>query len=105
MQGVAVGPGYPNSVLFLCHQPYLTCGFYISSRNGISDHYRKTDSILVAPKLRYGGAEHRLIYGKVAASFANVFHVQGNCQTPITDKDDPDNSGTTCISIEHAGQA
>ena len=60
---------------------------------------------LVAPKLKFGGLENRLIYGQVAASFANSPYIVGNCKTPISTNVDPDYAGSTCIEIEHAGQA
>lgn len=64
-----------------------------------------TDSVLVTPKLRHGKEQYRTLYGSVASQFANFRHVQENCQTPIAVTDDPEFSGQTCISLEHAGQA
>lgn len=40
----------------------------------------------------------------VQTSYANPDFIAEKCQTPITNREDPD-SGTTCLSIEHAGQA
>ena len=67
--------------------------------------YTTASDALVAPKLRYSTAEPRTLYGKVATQFANNAYIQGNCHTPISTRDDPDFAGSTCISIEHAGQA
>ncbi|SLM38744.1 hypothetical protein LPUS_09061 [Lasallia pustulata] len=67
--------------------------------------YTTASDALVAPKLKFGGLENRLIYGQVGASFANSPYIVGNCKTPISTNVDPDNAGSTCIEIEHAGQA
>ena len=52
-----------------------------------------------------GPIRDRVIYGKVAASWANPFYVQDQCQSPITQEEDPTYGQSTCIGIEHAGQA
>lgn len=67
--------------------------------------YTTASDALVAPKLKMGNLEHRVLYGKVATSFANEPYIQKNCQTPISDTTDPDYSGSTCIALEHSGQA
>ena len=67
--------------------------------------YTTASEALVAPKLKLGHPEHRMLYGKVATSFANEQYIQKHCQTPISDLVDPDYSGSTCIAIEHSGQA
>jgi hypothetical protein len=41
--------------------------------------------------------------GRVKTDFANVTYVKGLCQSPI--RNDVNNSGSTCLQIEHAGQA
>ncbi|KAI4128463.1 MAG: hypothetical protein LQ347_004173 [Umbilicaria vellea] len=66
--------------------------------------YTTASDALVAPKLKFGGLEHRLIYGQVAASFANSPYIVGNCKTPISTNVDSD-AGIACIQIEHSGQA
>lgn len=67
--------------------------------------YTTASESLVAPKLKMGALEHRMLYGKVATIFANEKYIQQNCQTPISDLTDPDYAGSTCIAIEHSGQA
>jgi len=67
--------------------------------------YTTASDALVAPKLKFGKPDSRLIYGKVSTSFANTYSVTGRCTTPISTKVDPDNYGTTCIAIEHSGEA
>ena len=67
--------------------------------------YTTASDALVAPKLRYSRAEPRTLYGKVATQFANNAYIQGKCHTPILTRDDPEYAGSTCISIEHSGQA
>lgn len=67
--------------------------------------YTTASSALVTPVLQFGKHHHRLIYGKVSTSFANSGYIMDQCKTPISPSIDPDNSGQTCISIEHPGQA
>lgn len=67
--------------------------------------YTTASDALVAPKLKTGNSEHRHLYGHVGASFANEVYIQNNCQTPISQQIDPEFSGSTCIAIEHSGQA
>ncbi|KAL8687386.1 MAG: hypothetical protein Q9218_006424 [Villophora microphyllina] len=67
--------------------------------------YTTASDALVAPKLKTGHWEHRQLYGRVATNFANVQYIQKNCQTPISEQIDPLYSGSTCIAIEHSGQA
>lgn len=67
--------------------------------------YTTASESLVAPKLKMGPLEHRVLYGKVATIFANEQHIQQNCQTPISERIDPEFSGSTCIAIEHSGEA
>ena len=67
--------------------------------------YTTASDALVAPVLKMGQQEHRMLYGKVAASYANEPQIQQNCQTPISDKIDPEYAGSTCIAVEHSGQA
>lgn len=66
--------------------------------------YGTAAEALVSPKLRFGPMEHRVLIGKVSASFANSPYLQQNCETPIpTTIDDPKDRGDTCFQIEHAG--
>ena len=44
------------------------------------------------------------MYGRVATQFANPYYIEDSCTTPIPLAVDSD-AGTTCIQIEHAGQA
>ncbi|ERF74565.1 hypothetical protein EPUS_00695 [Endocarpon pusillum Z07020] len=66
--------------------------------------YTTAAEALVAPKLRLGPFENKVLYGKVSASFANSTYLAGKCPTPIDVNVDKD-KGTTCLQIEHAGQA
>lgn len=66
--------------------------------------YTTASDALVSPHLKYGTWENKKMYGLVQASYANPVFVEENCQTPITETEDPDNAGLTCLSIEHAGQ-
>ena len=67
--------------------------------------YTTASDALVAPVLKFGPTESRIMYGKVSTSFANTEYIENHCNTPITGAMDPVNNGTTCIQIEHSGQA
>ncbi|KAL8648514.1 MAG: hypothetical protein Q9226_005957 [Calogaya cf. arnoldii] len=67
--------------------------------------YTTASDALVAPKLRMGRWEQRDLYGKVASDFASNPYIQTQCKTPISVQIDPTSSGSTCIAIQHNGQA
>lgn len=67
--------------------------------------YTTASDALVAPVLKFGKTESRVMYGKVSVSFANTDYIMDHCNTPIQQATDPVNYGRTCIQIEHAGQA
>ncbi|KAL8982561.1 MAG: hypothetical protein Q9177_005234 [Variospora cf. flavescens] len=67
--------------------------------------YTTASESLVVPKLKMGTLDRRLLYGRVATSFANEPYIGQNCQTPISVSVDPEYSGSTCTAIEHSGQA
>ena len=66
--------------------------------------YTTAAEALVAPKLRLGPLENKVLYGKVSAAFANSIYLANTCPTPI-DANVDEIKGTTCLQIEHAGQA
>jgi hypothetical protein len=57
----------------------------------------------VQPMLKDGRWDSRSIAGLVKADFANIFHISALCDTPITT--DEAAGATTCLQIEHAGNA
>ena len=67
--------------------------------------YTTASDALVAPKLKFGKTEHKVMYGQVASSFANKFYIEAHCTTPIQEKIDPLHYQETCIQIQHAGEA
>lgn len=67
--------------------------------------YTTASDALVAPKLKFGKTEELVMYGKVATSFANNYYVEAHCNTPIQSETDKIDYQTTCISIQHAGEA
>ena len=67
--------------------------------------YTTAADTLVAPKLKYGKAEHRVLIGRVINSYANNFALMDRCTTPISKKDDPEYGGSTCAAIEDSGEA
>ncbi|KAI4237703.1 MAG: hypothetical protein LQ349_001645 [Xanthoria aureola] len=67
--------------------------------------YTTASDALVSPQLTMGPLKQRMLYGKVASSFANNAYIKTQCNTPISTDTDPDSSGSTCVAIEHNGQA
>ena len=51
--------------------------------------YTTASESLVAPKLKMGSEDRRVLYGKVATSFANVKYIEQNCKTPVPTLTDP----------------
>lgn len=70
----------------------------------VSMFYTTASDAIVSPQLRFGHTQNLLMYGVVNTSYANPEYISQNCLTPITTLVDPDNSGATCLSYEHAGQ-
>ncbi|KAF1989030.1 hypothetical protein K402DRAFT_350647 [Aulographum hederae CBS 113979] len=69
--------------------------------------YTTAADALVQPQLKFGPWETRFMQGNVRSSFANANFVAQECSTPIR-RDmmgEVDVGGTTCLQIEHAGQA
>ncbi|KAL5119029.1 hypothetical protein ACEQ8H_003158 [Pleosporales sp. CAS-2024a] len=65
--------------------------------------YSSASTALVQPTLRQGSWKDTAMSGRVETDFANITYVKGMCQTPI--RNDKVNQGSTCLQIEHAGQA
>lgn len=66
--------------------------------------YTTASDSIVAPHLKYGKTQEMILKGLVKTSYANPEYIADSCQTPVTDEIDPDYAGSTCLSIEHAGQ-
>jgi hypothetical protein len=67
--------------------------------------YTTAAEALVAPKLRFGPLDDRILSGTVKTAFANTKYLSDTCRTPITTSVDPENSGLTCLQIVYAGQS
>ncbi|KAI9730134.1 MAG: hypothetical protein M1834_006127 [Cirrosporium novae-zelandiae] len=67
--------------------------------------YTTAAETLVSPSLRFGNLKSRVMHGLVMTSFANPQYLSDTCPTPIQKSADPLYGGTTCLQIEHAGQA
>ncbi|KAF2222448.1 hypothetical protein BDZ85DRAFT_200185 [Elsinoe ampelina] len=67
--------------------------------------YTTAAQALVQPQLRYSKWEHRIMGGLVQSSFANVRHVHGSCETPITSSMDPEYAESTCFQIQNSAQS
>ncbi|KAJ5637588.1 hypothetical protein N7490_007467 [Penicillium lividum] len=66
--------------------------------------YTTAAEALVSPKLTLGPLQNTILWGKVAAAFGNNVYLGENCQTPIPVAMDWARN-TTCLQIEHVGQA
>ncbi|TVY16689.1 hypothetical protein LARI1_G008030 [Lachnellula arida] len=71
----------------------------------IAMFYTTASDALVSPHLKFGGWEHKTMYGSVQASYANPDFIKANCQTPITAVMDPVEGGNECMALDYAGQA
>ncbi|OTB01421.1 hypothetical protein M426DRAFT_25589 [Hypoxylon sp. CI-4A] len=67
--------------------------------------YTTASDAMVSPKLKYGGWESRSLDGLVKASYANPFHVQKACLTPIDANLDDDSAAESCLDIQYSGQS
>ncbi|PVI07262.1 hypothetical protein DM02DRAFT_513286 [Periconia macrospinosa] len=66
--------------------------------------YTAAATALVQPMLKQGRWDNTVLAGRVKTEFANVNYLKKNCQTPVTVGMDKNESGNTCLQIEHAGQ-
>ncbi|KAL8840047.1 MAG: hypothetical protein Q9176_004069 [Flavoplaca citrina] len=67
--------------------------------------YTTASDALVAPKLKMGALEQKMLYGIVASDFASNPYIKSKCKTPISEDVDREFSGSTCLALEHNGQA
>lgn len=67
--------------------------------------YTTAAEALVAPKLRMGPLEPRVLVGNVSTEFANPAYLITHCSTPVTLAMDPEAAGSTCLDLELVGQA
>ncbi|KAJ5086474.1 hypothetical protein NUU61_007781 [Penicillium alfredii] len=67
--------------------------------------YTTAAQALVSPKLSLGPVEPTTLWGKVSASWGNSEFLGLHCRTPISMSTDPEYRNTTCLQMEHVGQA
>ncbi|KAE8349879.1 hypothetical protein BDV28DRAFT_52387 [Aspergillus coremiiformis] len=67
--------------------------------------YTTAAEALVSPKLIYGPYESRELQGNVFTDFFNPVYLGYNCPTPILNQSDPQHRNTTCLQMQHVGQA
>ncbi|KAF7158923.1 hypothetical protein CNMCM5623_004102 [Aspergillus felis] len=67
--------------------------------------YTTAAEALVAPKLRMGPVEPRVLVGNVSTEFANPYYLETHCSTPVPQAMDPEAAGSTCLDLELVGQA
>ncbi|GKT50920.1 uncharacterized protein ColSpa_11101 [Colletotrichum spaethianum] len=72
-----------------------------------STFYTTASDAMVAPKLKYGGWESRMLSGYILASYANPPFARESCQTPLRDNDPAgvDTAGRACLEVQYAGQS
>jgi hypothetical protein len=87
----------------LQHAGLTLLGVITLTAAAVATFYTTASDALVSPHLKYGEWENKLLEGLVQTSYANPTFIQDKCQTPISTTTDAD-AGTTCLSIEHAGQ-
>ncbi|KAH8805016.1 hypothetical protein F5884DRAFT_439238 [Xylogone sp. PMI_703] len=66
--------------------------------------YTTASDALVAPHLRFGNWDDKVLEGWIQSSYANPNFVQSSCETPVSSSIDFA-SGETCLALEHAGEA
>ncbi|KAE8407042.1 hypothetical protein BDV37DRAFT_241801 [Aspergillus pseudonomiae] len=67
--------------------------------------YTTAAEALVSPKLLAGPQEDRTLRANVSTDFFNPVYMGLNCETPILSQTDPIYRNTTCLQIQHVGQA
>ncbi|KAL4862131.1 hypothetical protein BDV12DRAFT_49800 [Aspergillus spectabilis] len=67
--------------------------------------YTTAAEALVTPKLKMGSVNNRVLVGDVYTSFANAKYLGFNCETSIPIDADLDYRNSTCLNMQHAGQA
>ncbi|KAM0154321.1 hypothetical protein ACHAQE_000825 [Botrytis cinerea] len=67
--------------------------------------YTTASDAIVSPSLQFGKWEHAVMKGLVKTSYGNPVYVAQNCETPISKEMDSQYSASTCVDIDHAGEA
>ncbi|KAL5333139.1 hypothetical protein BJX70DRAFT_381847 [Aspergillus crustosus] len=67
--------------------------------------YTTAAEALVTPKLKMGSTNNRVLVADVYTSFANSEYLRNNCETSISIDADPEYRNSTCLNMQHAGQA
>ncbi|KAF7596794.1 hypothetical protein BBP40_012393 [Aspergillus hancockii] len=67
--------------------------------------YTTAAEALVSPKLLMGPRLDRTLMGNVSTDFFNPDFLGWHCSTPIVLSDDPENRNSTCLQLQHVGQA
>ncbi|KAE8381698.1 hypothetical protein BDV26DRAFT_254883 [Aspergillus bertholletiae] len=67
--------------------------------------YTTAAEALVSPKLLAGPNQDRILRANVSTDFFNPIYLGFNCETPILPQADPSYRNTTCLQMQHVGQA
>ncbi|KAJ8064730.1 hypothetical protein OCU04_007048 [Sclerotinia nivalis] len=67
--------------------------------------YTTASDAIVSPSLQFGKWESVVMKGLVKTGYGNRFYVEQSCQTPISTAMDSSYSASTCVDIDHAGEA
>lgn len=87
----------------LKHAGLTFLGLLTLTNGLVAMFYTTASDSLVSPHLKFGAWEQRTMFGIVETPYANPAHVDKLCHNP-TWAMDPVFSGTTCLSVFHAGQ-
>lgn len=66
--------------------------------------YTTASDAMVAPKLKYGGWESRILEGNVRSSYANTQYAKAICPG-LVDSLGEDTSGESCMNVQFSGQS
>lgn len=70
----------------------------------VAAFYTTASDAMVAPKLKYGNWEHRVLSGYVRSSYSNAQYIQSSCPAMLK-KEDPLNAASTCTDVMVSGES
>ncbi|KAG9231875.1 hypothetical protein BJ875DRAFT_381946 [Amylocarpus encephaloides] len=106
MRSWVIQPGsmitqWPN----LRHAGISKIGSFALTAAFVAMFYTTASDALVVPHLKFGKLQPQSMYGPVKMEYANSIQIAATCQTPISTKMDPVDSGSTCLQVSYAGQS
>ncbi|KAB8300070.1 hypothetical protein EYC80_000304 [Monilinia laxa] len=67
--------------------------------------YTTASDAIVSPSLQWGKLERAVMKGLVETSYGNTYYVKKTCHTPVSTAMDDEYSASTCVDMDHAGEA